>query len=401
MASEWIKPFKRIIEEGGIVGVPTETVYGLAVNALDYNAVDSLYELKGRPAVKPMAIMVSGIDKAAAYCTDIPSPAYLLAEKYWPGPLTIVLKSNGKVAENVTAGGDTIALRCPDCGLTLQLLRELDVPVAVPSANPSGMEAAVTAEEVIAYFPSGIGGVIDGGPSREGVASTIVSLANSEEGKYSILREGALPPENIEKCLFDSVRLIGITGTTGSGKTTALKIFEEEGIPGIDCDALYHEMLDNNEALLSDIESAFPEAFRGGVLNRKALGDIVFCDPGKLNRLNEITHARVLEEIRKQVVSYALKGKRAVAIDAIALFESGLGGICCKTVSFTADKASRTERITSRDGISADYAGKRVSAQKEDSYYIENSNINIENNGTLEEFKDKVRRCIKEEIFCE
>jgi len=126
----------EILRSGGTVAVPTETVYGLAVNGLDEKAVADLYELKGRSAVKPLSLMVEGPDSIESYCTEIPDQAIELAEKFWPGPLTIILKSKSLVPEIVRAGGETVGLRCPDSAKTLELLSRAEIPLAAPSANP-------------------------------------------------------------------------------------------------------------------------------------------------------------------------------------------------------------------------------------------------------------------------
>ena len=125
-----------IIKNGGLVAVPTETVYGLACNGLDECAVKEIYEVKGRPAVKPLSLMVPDKEAMKKYCEDVPPQAEYLADKFWPGPLTIVLKSRAVVPDIVRAGGKTVGLRCPDHPMTLKTLRAAGVPFAAPSANP-------------------------------------------------------------------------------------------------------------------------------------------------------------------------------------------------------------------------------------------------------------------------
>jgi len=186
------------ILRGGLVAVPTETVYGLAGNGLDANAVAKIYEVKGRSAVKPLSLLVPDLDVAETVCTEIPESARLLAEEFWPGPLTIVLPHNGAVPDIVTAGGTSIGIRCPDHPLTLELLRLAGTPVAAPSANISDKPSPKSADEVLAYFDGVIDCVIDGGVCALGVESTIISLVTTP---YKILREGALSRDEIRRIL--------------------------------------------------------------------------------------------------------------------------------------------------------------------------------------------------------
>jgi len=183
---------------GGLVGVPTETVYGLACNGLDASAVAKIYEVKGRPEVKPLSLLVPDLEVAASVCAGIPVAAQLLADAFWPGPLTIVLPKRDTVPDIVTAGGNTIGVRCPDHPLTLALLRTAGIPAAAPSANISDMPSPKCAEDVLAYFDGKISCVIDGGTCKLGTESTIISLTTES---YKILRQGALPEEKIRQVL--------------------------------------------------------------------------------------------------------------------------------------------------------------------------------------------------------
>jgi len=188
----------EVIQRGGLVAVPTETVYGLAGNGLDAKAVAKIYDVKGRPAIKPLSLLVPDLSVAETVCTEIPESARLLAEAFWPGPLTIVLPSGGAVPDIVTAGGDTIGVRCPDHPKTLEFLRLAGVPVAAPSANVSDKPSPKSAEDVLAYFDGKIDCVIDGGVCTLGVESTIVLLT---QDNFRILRQGALPEEEITRVL--------------------------------------------------------------------------------------------------------------------------------------------------------------------------------------------------------
>ena len=188
------------ILRGGLVGVPTETVYGLAGNGLNAEAVAQIYEVKGRPAIKPLSLLVPGIEVAKSVCNVFPESAYLLAEAFWPGPLTLVLPRNDLVPDIVTAGGETVGVRCPDHPLTLELLRLAGIPAAAPSANFSDQPSPKSAQDVLNYFDGKIDCVIDGGVCTLGVESTLV-LLSSEQGYYKIIRQGALAEEDIKKVL--------------------------------------------------------------------------------------------------------------------------------------------------------------------------------------------------------
>jgi L-threonylcarbamoyladenylate synthase len=154
-----IKEAARLIIQGGLLAVPTETVYGLAGNGLSPEAVAEIYNVKGRAEDKPLSLMVSSAESIDKYCLDIPETAYFLADEFWPGPLTIILKARPEIPEIVIAGGTTVGLRCPDNPLTLELLRLTGLPLAAPSANPSDEPPAVNLSEVLGYFNGKIPGV--------------------------------------------------------------------------------------------------------------------------------------------------------------------------------------------------------------------------------------------------
>lgn len=182
------------LRQGQLVAVPTETVYGLAARAGDDKAVRAIYAVKGRSPDKPLSILLSGMEMVERYAKNIPAAAYRLAERYWPGPLTMVLEDGGAAAPTVTRGGGTLGVRCPDHPMTLALIRALDEPLAAPSANPSDLPSAKDADQVLAYFDGQIAAVLDGGPCGLGVESTIVSLTGAEP---KILREGGIPGQEL------------------------------------------------------------------------------------------------------------------------------------------------------------------------------------------------------------
>jgi dephospho-CoA kinase len=179
--------------------------------------------------------------------------------------------------------------------------------------------------------------------------------------------------------------ILGITGGTGCGKTTLLKLIEEQGGMVLDCDVIYHQLLMTDKALLAEIEMAFPGTVTTGVLDRKKLGAVVFADPEALEKLNKITHGAVKKEVLR---SLAQKPKLA-AIDAIGLFEGGLAPLCQVTVAVTAPKEARVQRLMQRDGITESYARSRIAAQREDAWFWEHCDYALENGGTPQQFHEK------------
>ena len=382
-----------IMRGGGLVAVPTETVYGLAGNGLDEKAVAEIYEVKGRPEVKPLSLMVHDAASMERYCENVPPQAYTLAKKFWPGPLTIVMKAKPCVPEIVRAGGETVGLRCPDHPLTLELLEKSGVPFAAPSANPSGEPSPKNADSVLKYFDGKIDAVLDGGECGIGCESTLIDLSRTP---YRILRQGALPADEIADAFVDSMKIIGITGGTGCGKTTALNELERRGALLIDCDAVYHRMLETDRPMLVEIEKYFPGAVIDGKLDRKALGAVVFTDEEALRDLNIITHRHINLEIRRILREHAMNGGTLAAIDAIELFSSGLAKRCTATIGVIADREARIDRIMRRDGISREYAMMRVNAQRPNEYFIQKCSHVLENNGSQEEFIEKCRKTFEE-----
>ena len=193
-----IQSAAAILRTGGLVAVPTETVYGLAADATQERVVQANYDAKGRPETKPLNVLVDGMDMVETVCQDIPADAYKLARAFWPGPLTMILWGNGSLPPIVSAGGKTQGVRCPDHPYTLAVIRALGRPLACPSANLSGQASPKSADEVLAQLGGRIDGVLDGGPCTVGVESTILDLTVTP---YRILRQGGLSREAIERVL--------------------------------------------------------------------------------------------------------------------------------------------------------------------------------------------------------
>lgn len=390
-----IETAAELLREGSLVAVPTETVYGLAGNGLDEQVIESIYEVKGRPAVKPISLMVPGAEAIDRLCEEIPEAARQLAEAFWPGPLTLVLRARSSVPEILRAGGETVGLRCPRQEQTLRLLGELDFPLAVPSANPSGMESPKDADQVLQYFDGKIAAVIDGGHCALGLESTVLDLSKTP---YRILRQGSLPAEEIMDTLVSGMTIVGITGGSGCGKTTALQELEKRGALLLDCDAVYHELLRDSDSLITELETAFPGAVADGVLRRDRLGEIVFQNVQKLKLLNEITHRHIMAEITRRLRDWGMQGGTLAALDAIELNSSGLKERCDFTIAVTALDETRIARIMARDGISREKAELRIRAQRSNAWFEENCDFTVANDGDIELFIRTLNEYLEEQL---
>ena len=506
----------EIIKRGDLVAIPTETVYGLGADGLNPDAVAKIFEAKGRPGDNPLILHVTGPEQIELFCHDVPEEAYALAEKFWPGPLTMILPARDIVPKRTTGGLSTVGVRCPDCEITREIIRLAGTPIAAPSANLSGKPSTTTAEHVLHDHEGKIPLIVDGGSCRVGLESTIIDLTDEKprllrpggitlEQLGSVLGEividkavvtsvdkdavvkapgmkyrhyapdcrvvivdGDLPaaaayvkkhfqpgnrvlcfeeelaafapfaplaygrekdPDTLLAGLFAALRklddpsigtvfarcpvgsgkmlavqnrlekaagfthvqprsksfVIGITGGTGCGKTTALEAIEALGGEVIDCDQVYHRLLESDPRLLSRIESRFPGTVENGQLQRKKLGSIVFADEKALLDLNKITHSAVKEAVMKILPP----APSLVAIDAIGLFEGDLARLCNATVAITAPKEARIARLMIREGISREYAEQRIEAQKSDAYFASVCDHTLENSGSRDQFRAK------------
>ena len=508
----------ELIKKGELVAIPTETVYGLGANGLDPDAVAKIFLAKGRPQDNPLILHIATAADMEKYCHSIPECAYALAEAFWPGPLTLVLPARENVPSCTTAGLPTVAIRCPDNAVTREIIRLSGVPIAAPSANISGKPSTTTAQHVLHDHDGKIAAVVDGGPCRVGVESTILDLSDEKPRllrpggvtteqlgaivgdivldkaitasvekdavvkapgmKYRhyapdcqvLIVDGDLPaavsyvkdhfvPGNRVLCfeeeleafgefnplsygknadrdslmagLFSALRelddpsigtvfarcpqgsgkavavqnrlgkaagfthinprtkhfIVGITGGTGCGKTTALETIRLFSGVTIDCDAVYHRLLQSDKALLSAIEARFPGTVVEGTLQRKELGKRVFGNPAELAALNAITHPRIKDAITQLLPT----APSLVAIDAIGLFESGLEALCDMTVAVTAPVETRIQRLVQREGISREYAAARIAAQPSNEEFSALCDYTLENDGTREDFQ---RKCL-------
>ncbi len=191
-----------LLLDSDIVGVPTETVYGLAGNAFSEKAVAKIFDAKRRPTFDPLIVHVSNLDMLQRVVSSIPSAFSPLMEAFWPGPLTLLFQKSTSIPDLVTSGLPKVAVRWPAHPILLELLDSLPFPLAAPSANPFGYISPTSARHVLDQLGDSIGGVIDGGESSVGVESTIVDFEN---GLFKILRLGGIPVEDIERVLGHEV----------------------------------------------------------------------------------------------------------------------------------------------------------------------------------------------------
>ena len=184
---------KKQLENGEVVGIPTETVYGLAANIFNDQAISKIFSTKKRPHTNPLIVHVKSLEQARKLVKDFPPTAELLAKHFWPGPLTLILPKGSQISDNITANQSTVAIRIPNHAVTLQLLDVLDFPIAAPSANPYNRISPTRSSHVENYFPEIA--ILEGGNCVAGVESTILSFEGNES---VLLRHGAISIEEIE-----------------------------------------------------------------------------------------------------------------------------------------------------------------------------------------------------------
>ena len=198
LSAEEIASAAAIIKRGGLLGIPTETVYGLGANGLDPEAVAHIFEAKGRPQDNPLILHIPSADWLERYCQAVPESAYRLAERFWPGPMTMVLRRKAVVPDVVTAGLDTVGMRCPAHPVCRAILAAADVPVAAPSGNTSGRPSPTNMADMLEDMDGKIDGIVDGGSCTVGVESTIIDLTATPP---RLLRPGGITLEQLRSVL--------------------------------------------------------------------------------------------------------------------------------------------------------------------------------------------------------
>lgn len=188
------------IRAGEVLGMPTDTFYGLAADPFNLRAVDRVYEIKTRSRHKPLSLLIESVDQASELAWPVPETFYLLARRFWPGPLTIIVKADPKLPLKVTANTGNVALRVPAAEIPLAIIRAAGLPITATSANLSGASECTTALQVRDQLGDVLNVIVDGGHSPRDVASTIVDLT-SDDGRWRLLRQGAIPYEELVELL--------------------------------------------------------------------------------------------------------------------------------------------------------------------------------------------------------
>jgi L-threonylcarbamoyladenylate synthase len=498
----------EILKAGGLVAIPTETVYGLAANAFNETAVENIFKAKGRAQDNPLIVHISKFEELSPLVAEIPEKAKKLADKFWPGPLTMIMKKSDKIPSVVTCGMDTVAIRMPRHTIARKIIEQSGLPLAAPSANLSGGVSPTTAEHCIADLTGRVDAILDGGASEVGLESTVILMttnpprllrpgfvtaeqieevigditidnailnplaegerplspgmkykhyspkakvtivdADSEsyvkfvnskkaDGVFALCFEDDAPlllvpyivfgTEDNSECqaqkLFDSLRefdllgakkvyarmpstdgvglavcnrllraagfdvikpkkVIGLTGPTGSGKSTVAKAL---GLPIIDADKIARLVMQPGHPCLLKCADAFGSDILNpdGSLKRAELAKRAFSTSEKTDLLNKISlpfiKEIIIDEIKK--IDCGL-----VVLDAPQLFEAGCDKLCDYIIGVLANRDIRLSRILSRDKISKEAAQKRMDASKSDEFFKENCDKIIINNGAIDE----------------
>lgn len=207
-----------ILQNGGIVAIPTETVYGLAASAYDQEAINKIFSAKGRPQDNPLIVHIADMDMLSLIACDIPKVAFECAERFWPGPFTMVLKRAGKIAPCVSAGLDTVAIRMPSDPIALDIIRQSGLPLAAPSANISGRPSPTTAAHVVTDLDGKADAIVMAGECGFGVESTVVSLISETP---RLLRPGAVTVEQLQEIIPDIIVDKAVLAKPESGEKVA------------------------------------------------------------------------------------------------------------------------------------------------------------------------------------
>ena len=210
-----IESAAEILRNGGLVGIPTETVYGLGADGLNPEAVSRIFTAKGRPQDNPLILHIPEVGWLERYCQNVPREAYALAEAFWPGPMTIVLPRKNVVPDIVTAGLDTVGMRCPAHSLCREIISAAGVPVAAPSGNTSGRPSPTTAQHMLEDMDGKIEAIVDGGPCQVGVESTIIDLTCQPP---RLLRPGGITLEQLRSVLGEAAVDPAVTRLLGEGE---------------------------------------------------------------------------------------------------------------------------------------------------------------------------------------
>ncbi len=518
---EGIEEAARLLRAGALVAIPTETVYGLAADALNPAAVASIFAAKGRPMDNPLIVHIADIRDWAPLVRSIPANARRLAEAYWPGPLTMILPAAACIPTEVRGGLTTVAVRFPADPVAQAVILHAGCPLAAPSANRSGAPSPTNAARVMEDMQGRIAAVLDGGSCAVGVESTVVDLCSDPP---RLLRPGGITPEMLEAVVgpiaidpavthalkagavaaspgmkykhyapkaqvrlvkgtpaayrayveahkapgtaalcfdedipyltvpalsyghrdapleqaqqvFDAlrrldemgaetvlaacprpkgvglavynrmiraaafdivntIRVIGLTGPTGAGKSTVAAVWRQMGLPVIDCDALARQVTQPDSPCLEALTEAFGGDIRrpDGTLDRALLAQRAFASPDATARLNAITHPAILALIRQRLEDAADAGYGTAVLDAPTLFEAGADALCDTVVAVLAPTGQRLARIQARDNLTPEQAQRRMAAQQPDGFYARPGVQVLHNAGSEKELQDSAAR---------
>lgn len=499
----------EILRNGGLVAIPTETVYGLAANALNSEAVKNIYKVKGRPSDNPLIVHISAFEEIEPLVRVIPDAARKLAAAFWPGPLTIILPKTDLIPATTSGGLDTVAIRFPSDETARRIIAAAGCPLAAPSANLSGKPSPTEFKYVYDDLFGKVEGIVDGGNCAVGVESTVITLvpevpkvlrpggitleqlrevlgavdvdeavlnklkdgerASSPGMKYkhyspkadisivdasledyvelvnSSSDVGALCFEGEEKLLncgavtfgreYDgksqaqrlfaalneldeagftkvfarcpkrrgvglavynrlirsagfkvikpAVNIIGLTGTTGAGKTTVADEFRRRGVAVIDCDKLTRDSSIYDSRCVDELAEAFGQDIidSNGVLNRRELARRALKTESGKAKLEAVTFPRITAKIKAVIDEYKKSGVNTIVLDAPTLFEADADRLCSKIAVVTAPEGVRLERIKKRDNITVEDAMIRIKAQKNELSLCECADFVIDNCG--------------------
>lgn len=513
----------RLLRQGGLVAIPTETVYGLAANALDPEASKKIYAVKGRPSDNPLIVHISKFSDMAPLVREIPEAARKLAEAFWPGPLTMILPKTELVPDATSGGLNTVAVRLPENSIARAVIEAAGCPLAAPSANLSGKPSPTDFRHVYEDLNGKIEAVINGGNCSVGVESTVITLVpevpkvlrpggitveqlrsvlggvevdravvhqlaagetasspgmkykhyspkcdiiladcskdqfvrlvNDSEDRAALCFEGEehlirkdcvtygreydgesqarrlfsalyeLDEKNMKKVyarrplkrgvglavynrliraagfqIFQpDLRVIGLTGQTGAGKSTVSTLLEARGFQIIDCDQVTKSGI-YDQSCLEELAECFGRDIleEDGSLNRRRLAQKAFSSPENTGKLNRITLPRIERAIRQRIDRLQQEGYREIVLDAPTLFEAGADALCCRVISVTASEEIRLSRIMKRDGLTEEAAVLRMKAQKPEDYYAERSDYVLTNNGDNSALAQMVEGIVKE-----
>lgn len=280
----------EILKSGGLVAIPTETVYGLAANALNESAVKKIFEAKGRPSDNPLIVHISDIDEIYNLVSELPVAAQKLADAFWPGPLTIILKKSEIIPAVICGGLDSVAIRVPDNSVARKIIREAGCPLAAPSANLSGSPSPTKASHVVADLSGKIDAIVDAGACAVGVESTVVSLCTEVP---RILRPGAITVEQLEKVI---------------GK--------------VDVDpAVLHELEKNSQPLSPGMKyKHYAPKAKVVILNGSREQFINFANANKSDNVAALCYAEDVEDLQVPVVIYGRENN--ANLQAAQLFDA-------------------------------------------------------------------------------